>query len=186
MIKYNAEAPEFVYARVEQRKAQQLINFTEKFWKQIEPALPLEYAFLDDELARQYDKETRASHLFDAFALITMFISCLGLFGLATYSAERSVKEIGIRKVLGASVYEIVGLLTGDFVVLVLVALIIAAPLAAWVMHRWLEQYACRVSLSGWMFAVAGGMAVGATLITVGWQAVRAAGVNPSDTLRSE
>jgi putative ABC transport system permease protein len=186
VIKYNAEAPEFVYARVEQRKAQQLINFTEKFWKQIEPALPLEYAFLDDELARQYDKETRASHLFDAFAVITMFISCLGLFGLATYSAERRVKEIGIRKVLGAGTTRLASLLSREFIILVVIAIVIAIPIVWIGMTRLLNYFAYRISLQWWVFLATSVVAVSIAVITVSFQTIRAAVANPVKSLRTE
>jgi len=186
VIKYNPEEPGFVYARVEQRKAQQLINFTEKFWKQIEPALPLEYAFVDDQLARQYDKETRASHLFDAFALITMFISCLGLFGLATYSAERRIKEIGIRKVLGAGTTRLAGLLSREFIILVLIAIAIAVPVVWIGMTKLLNYFAYRVSLQWWVFFTTAAIAVLIAVITVSFQTIRAAVANPVKSLRTE
>lgn len=186
VIKYNTEQPAFLYARIEQRKAQQLINFTDKFWKQIEPALPLEYAFLDDQLAKHYDNETRASHLFDAFALITMFISCLGLFGLATYSAERRIKEIGIRKVLGAGTARLAGLLSREFIILVLLAIVIAIPIVWMGMTKLLNYFAYRISLQWWVFFVTAAIAVLIALITVSFQTIRAAITNPVKSLRTE
>jgi len=186
VIKCNAREADFVYARIEQSKAQQLIYFTEKFWKQIEPALPLEYAFVDDQMAKLYDKETRASHLFDAFALITMFISCLGLFGLATYSAERRVKEIGIRKVLGAGTARLASLLSKEFIILVIIAIVIAIPIVWMGMTKLLNYFAYRISLQWWVFFVTAAIAVLIAVITISFQTIRAAIANPVKSLRTE
>ena len=120
------------------------------------------------------------------FAGLTIFISCLGLFGLASYMAESRIREIGIRKVLGASVAGIAGLMTGDFVKLVLIAVVFASPVAWYAMSRWLETFDYRIHIGAWMFFAAGGFAVLIALVTVGYQAVRAAMSNPVASLRSE
>jgi len=146
----------------------------------------MEYSFLDDQLARQYDKETRASYLFDAFSLITLFISCLGLFGLAAYSAERRTKEIGIRKVLGADIGQLASLLSKEFVLLVLIAIVVAVPVVWLGMDRLLNYFAYRISLDWWVFVLTCALAVLAAIVTVSFQAIKAAIANPVKSLRTE
>ena len=119
-------------------------------------------------------------------SLAAIFIACMGLFGLATYAAEQRVKEIGIRKVLGASVAGITGLLTKDFLKLVVVAIVLASPLAWWAMNKWLQDFAYRIDIQWWMFAAAGAMAVAVAFLTVSFQSVKAALENPVKSLRSE
>src|SRR5690606_41472071 len=130
--------------------------------------------------------ENRMSRLIGLATGITIFISCLGLFGLATLTAFQRSKEIGIRKVLGASVSGIVSMLSRDFVKLVCIALVIASPIAWWAMNQWLDNFAYRIEIQWWVFALAGSVAVGIALLTVSWQAVRAALKNPVDSLRDE
>jgi len=186
ILEYNPDETSVVYARIQQKDAQKAIASAQSIWKKYESTLPLEYAFLDANFAKQYDKETRASKLFDAFALITLLISCLGLFGLATHSAERRVKEIGIRKVLGADIRHITLLLTKEFVVLVLLAIIVAVPVV-WVgMDKLLDYFIYRISLQWWVFLVACAGAVFIALLTVGVQAVKAGVANPVKSLRTE
>lgn len=186
ILRFSNESPVFIYARIGQKDAQKLIAFAENFWKKVEPVLPLEYAFVDDQLARQYDKETRAARLFDAFALITMFISCLGLFGLATHAAERRIKEIGIRKVLGADVPGLSMLMAREFVILVSIAIVLAVPVVWICMDRLLNFYAYRIQLSWWVFAVVCLASAVVAIGTVSFQAVRAALVSPVRSLRTE
>jgi ABC-type antimicrobial peptide transport system permease subunit len=130
--------------------------------------------------------EMLISKLSRVFAALAIIISCLGLFGLATYTAERRTKEIGIRKVLGASVSGIAGLLSKDFMKLVLIASIIAFPIAWWAMHNWLQSYSYRIEISWWIFIAAGAVAVLIALITISFQAIRAAVANPVKSLRTE
>jgi len=146
----------------------------------------MEYHFLDDQIALQYDKENRAKRLFDAFTFITLLISCLGLFGLATHNAERRVKEIGIRKVLGATVSHITALLSKDFLLLLLISIIIAIPIVYMGMSKLLQQFAYRISLQWWVFCLGCLAAIAVAMITVGIQTVRAAKLNPVKNLRSE
>jgi len=155
-------------------------------WKNLFPDHPLEYQFLDDHFAEVYRADTQVSRIVSVLAGLAIFISCLGLFGLASYAAEKRVKEIGIRKVMGASVNSIVALLSRHFIRLVLLANLLAWPLAWLAMRRWLQDYAYRVSLSGWVFLVAGVAALGIALVTVSILAVRAAMNNPVQSLRSE
>ena len=133
-----------------------------------------------------YKTEARAGTLFNLFAGLAVLISCLGLFGLATYSATQRTKEIGVRKVLGASVSNIAGLLTRDFVKLVLLACVLALPLGWWAAQKWLSDFAYRIELQWWMFAVVGISALAIAVMTVSFQSVRAALANPVESLRSE
>jgi ABC-type antimicrobial peptide transport system, permease component len=158
----------------------------EKAWKAAAPNQPFTYFFLDEYFNRQYRSEEQFGRLFLNFAILAIFISCLGLFGLASYSTSQRVKEIGIRKVLGASVSGIVQMLSSDFVRLVVIAIFVALPAAWWFMHRWLNDFAYHVSVEWWVFAVAALTAVAIALATVSWQAFRAAGANPVDSLRDE
>ncbi len=158
----------------------------ERVAKELNPAYPFTYHFLDEEFEKLYRSETMANTLINCFGLLAILISCLGLFGLATFTAEQRTKEIGVRKVLGASVASIVDLLSKDFVKLVLIAIIIASPIAWYVMNAWLADFAYKIDIAWWYFALAGGLAVGIALLTVSFQSVRAALANPVDSLRSE
>ena len=164
----------------------QLLGKIESIWHKDLPETPFEYAFLDAEIQKQYDTEVTLSRIINSFTLMAILISCLGLFGLATFSAEQRNKEIGIRKVLGASVSGIVQLLSKDFLKLVLVAIVIATPIAWWAMNKWLQGFAYRINISWWMFAIAGVVAIFIALFTVGFQAIKAAVSNPVKSLRTE
>ncbi len=155
-------------------------------WKRFDAVYPFDYAFMDDSFDKMYRKELRTSQLFKGFGLIAMLISCLGLFGLSAFTVEQRNKEIGIRKVLGASVQGITGLLAKDFLKLVLVAIFIATPFAYFFMQNWLADFAYRIDIQWWMFAVAGLVAVIVAFLTVGLQSIRAALANPVESLRSE
>ena len=155
-------------------------------WKRNLPSVPFEYSFLDDEVQKQYETEIVLSQIINSFTLVAILISCLGLFGLAAFSAEQRNKEIGIRKVLGASVTGIVRLLSKDFLILVIVSFAIATPIAWYGMSKWLQAFAYRVTLSWWMFALSGLIAVAIALITVSSQAIKAAIANPVKSLKAE
>ncbi len=159
---------------------------TESVMKADNPGYPFEYRFLDDDFNQFFATETLISKLASVFAMLAIFISCLGLFGLAAYTAERRTKEIGIRKVLGASVQGLAGLLSKEFVQLVALSCIMAFPIAWWAMHSWLQNYEYRTAIHWWVFATAGVMALVIALITVSFQAVRTALMNPTKSLRSE
>lgn len=158
----------------------------EQKWKTLIPGRPMSYYFLDEFYDRQYRNEQRFEKLFLDFAILAIFISCLGLLGLASYSTMQRTKEIGIRKVLGASVSNIVNLLSVDFLKLVLLAFVIAMPIAWVFMHRWLSDFAYRTNIHWWIFALSGMLAVVIALLTVSFQAIKAAITNPVKSLRSE
>jgi putative ABC transport system permease protein len=158
----------------------------EAIFRKYNPEYPFDAKFVDEEYARKFENEQRQGTLAGLFAGLTIFISCLGLFGLATYMAENRIKEIGIRKVLGASVTGITTLLSKDFVKLVIISFLIAAPLAWWGMYTWLQNYTYRVSIEWWVFALAGFSSVMIALLTVSYQSIRAAVANPVKSLRAE
>ncbi len=147
---------------------------------------PFDYSFMDDDFNKLYQSDQRTGSLFISFALFAIFIACLGLFGLVTYAAEQRTKEIGIRKVLGATAGHIVGLLSADFLKLVILAAVIACPIAWWGMHKWLQDFAYRTVIGWWIFLLAGSLAVLITVITVSFRAIKAAMANPIDSLRTE
>ncbi len=158
----------------------------EPVFRKYNPASPFDYKFVDAEYARKFSDEERISQLASVFAVLAVFISCLGIFGLASFMAEQRTKEIGVRKVLGASVLNLWGLLSKDFVVLVAIAFGIATPLAYYLLSNWLQKYEYRTEISWWIFAVSGAGALAITLLTVSFQSVKAALMNPVNSLRSE
>jgi ABC-type antimicrobial peptide transport system permease subunit len=157
----------------------------EGVFKKYNPDYPFEYNFVDQEYARKFGDEQRLGTLASLFAGLTIFISCLGLFGLATYMAHNRIKEIGVRKVLGASVTSVTTLLSKDFLILVMIAFVLAIPMAWWAMHTWLQSYAYRVPISIWVFVVAAFVTVFISLATVSFQAIKAALTNPVKSLRA-
>jgi ABC-type antimicrobial peptide transport system permease subunit len=144
------------------------------------------YSFLDDEYQRRFSSEQRVAKLVAIFSIVAIFISCLGILGLSTYMAIQRKKEIGIRKVLGASIHSIWQLLSKQFMVLVLVSLVIAIPLGYYFSSQWLMSYSYRININFWVFALAGGITLGITLLTVSFQAIKAAIANPVNSLRTE
>ena len=164
----------------------QNLKKAEAIFKKYNPEYPFDAKFVDEAYAQKFENEKRQGTLAGLFAGLTIFISCLGLFGLATYMAENRVKEIGIRKILGASLTGITTLLSKDFVKLVIIAFLIAAPLAWWAMHAWLQNYTYRVGIEWWVFALAGLLSVVIALLTVSYQSIKAAIANPVKNLRTE
>ena len=175
-----------MYVKTTGKDASKAIAAVQKVWKSYNPDFPFEYSFLDEEFNKMYSDDQRTGVLFNVFAAIAILISCLGLFGLATYTAQVKIKEIGIRKVLGASVASITNLLAKDFVLLVLIAFVIASPIAWIGMNKWLQNYAYRIDISWWIFFVTGVLAVVIAIITVSVQAIKAALTNPVKSLRTE
>lgn len=163
-----------------------VIGNIEKNWKTVFPAEPFSYSFLDESIANMYADDLRTEWLTNVAMAITVFISCLGLLGLAIFSTERRTSEIGIRKVFGATVSGIMVMLCKEIVLLIVLALLIATPLAWYFMHEWLQGFAYRTPLSGWIFLAAGAAAIGIALLTVGFQAMKAARANPVKSLRTE
>jgi len=164
----------------------EVIRTLEQTTRRLNPNYPFNYHFLDEDYENLYRSELLVNAVVNYFGVLAILISCLGLFGLATFTAERRTKEIGVRKVLGASVASIVALLSKDFLKLVFVALVIAAPLAWYALHRWLQNFAYKIELQWWMFLLAGGLAVLIALLTVSFQSIKAALTDPIKSLRSE
>jgi ABC-type antimicrobial peptide transport system permease subunit len=158
----------------------------EPIFKRYNPGSAFEYNFVDEQYAKKFDDERRIGSLASVFAVLAIFISCLGLFGLASFVAEQRTKEIGVRKVLGASLYHVWRMLSKDFVVLVVISCLIAVPIAYIFLHQWLQQYEYRTPLSWWIFASASVGALVITLLTVSYQALRAGLLNPVKSLRTE
>jgi putative ABC transport system permease protein len=157
-----------------------------KLWRQFYPNKLLEIKWVDDMLAAQYKTESRLQQLFSFFSGLSMFLAALGVLGLIIQATAQRKKEIGIRKVLGASVTSIVRLFSIDFVKLVLIAVLIASPVAWWLMNKWLLDFAYRIHISGWVFIIAGAIAVIIALLTISIQAIKAAMANPIKSLRTE
>lgn len=158
----------------------------EAVFKKHDPSAPFDYKFQDDDYARLFNDEERIGKIATVFAALTIFISCLGIFGLAAFAASQRNKEIGIRKVLGATVFNVWKLLSRDFVVLVIISVLLAMPLAYYYINQWLQQYSYRIDISWWVFAVSGAGALAITLLTVSYQSFKAALMNPVNSLRSE
>jgi len=163
-----------------------VLNKVEAAWKRLNPAVPFNYSFIDKDFQANYEKDQRSSSIVGYFTIVTILIACLGLFGLSVFSAEQRTREIGIRKVLGASVSNITLLLSRDFLGLVCIAILISTPLAWFAMHRWLESFAYQVDIGWWLFPLSGLLAIAIAWLTVSFQAVRTAFTNPVTALRSE
>jgi ABC-type antimicrobial peptide transport system permease subunit len=175
-----------IMVRTEPGKTKEALTSLETVCKDINPNYPFVFQFLDVEYDKLYRNEQVTAKLSNVFALVAILISCLGLLGLVMFSAEQRIKEIGIRKVLGATVTNIVRLLSKDFLALVVVSFVIAAPVAGYFMNEWLQGFAFKISLSWWIFALAGGGALLIALLTIGVQAIQSAIVNPVKSLRAE
>lgn len=168
------------------RNRQDGIAHLEKVWKEFVPARPFEYNFLDERYRQLYEAEQKQSKLFSIFSGLAIFIACLGLFGLATFNTLQRVKEIGIRKVLGASVPSILTLLSKEIVILIIISNVMAWPIAGYFMNQWLDSFAYHIVVNWLVYVMAGLSAVAIALLTVSTQTIKAAMANPSDTLRYE
>ena len=172
--------------KINGNKPKEAIAFIQSVWQKNCPDVPFEYQFLDEHFEELYRADSQISTIVGSLAILAIIISCLGLFGLASYSAERRIKEVGIRKVLGASLDNIVLMLSRDFLKYVLIAVIIAWPLSWIAIHKWLQDYAYRINISWWVFVMAGILAMLIALVTVSFQAIKAALANPVKSLRTE
>jgi putative ABC transport system permease protein len=186
MITLGKQYTSNLLARLDTRDLAYTLGQVSDQWKQVEPNHPLEYYFLDEQFDELYKSEIQFKDLSGVFSGIAVLIACLGLYGFIAFSVQQRIKEIGIRKVMGAPVAGIVMLLSSDFLKLIGIAFVVATPIAWLLMHHWLEDFAYRIDLDWWMFAVAGLAAVGIALITVSFQAIKAALMNPVESLRSE
>jgi putative ABC transport system permease protein len=175
-----------VVARIRLENIPATIAFLQEKWQAFESGYPFRYNFLDEDFGRLFRNEERQSKIFGYFTILAIFIACLGLFGLASFIAEQRTKEIGVRKVLGASVQQIILLLSKDFTKLVTIAFAIAAPVAYFAMNKWLQDFAYRTDLSPAIFALAGVLALLIAWLTVSYQAIKAALTNPVEALRYE
>ena len=175
-----------ILVRTRAAQTHEAIAGLQKLCKELNPKFPFTYQFSDLEFARLYKSETVIGQLSNYFAFLAIFISCLGLFGLATFTAAQRTKEIGVRKVLGASTPAIAAQLSGDFLKIVVIAILLAFPLSWFIMHKWLEQFVYKTDLAWWVFALAGAVTLGIALLTVSYQSIKAALANPVKSLRME
>ena len=188
MIKYNADnrALSHVIVSTGSKNYKALLGKVQSVWHANFPEVPLEYVFLDDEVQKQYEADITIARIINSFAVMAVLISCLGLFGLSAFNAEQRKKEVSIRKILGANVFGLTTLLSRDFLKLVLVAIVIATPVAYWAMDNWLQAFVYRVPITWWMIAIAALLAILIALFTVSFQAIKAAMSNPVRSLRAE
>jgi putative ABC transport system permease protein len=162
------------------------IAYINGVWNKFSPGYPLDYKFMDETYGAMYKAESKLSDLLWIFTIMAIIVGCMGLFGLAAFSAEQRTKELGIRKVLGANAFDIVGLLSKNFLFLVVIASFIAFPIAWWAMNNWLEDFPYRINISWWVFGIAITAALTIALLTVSFQAIKAALANPVKSLRTE
>ena len=185
-LPFEAYASRYLSLKIKSENLPQTISELEKIWTRLAPHRPFMYSFLDDDFNRQYRSDFIFRKLFTTFSCLAILIACLGLLGLATYTAEQRTKEIGIRKVLGADVQTIVLLLSNDFIKLVVVAIIIATPVSWYAMNIWLDGFAYKMEIQAWMFVLAGVIALSIAVVTISYQSIKSALVNPVNSLRSE
>lgn len=188
MMQYDPQNPSLanVIVRTESEDYASLLAKIEKIWSAKVPSTPFEYVFLEDEVQKQYETESTLSGIINAFTMIAILISCLGLLGLTIFSTEQRKKEFGIRKVIGASVSDIVALISKDFMYLILISFVIAVPVVWWAMSEWLKDFAYQIEMRWWMFALAGLITGSFALLTICLQAVKSAVANPVQSLKSE
>lgn len=185
-LPFEAYASRYMSLKLKTENLPATLAEIESVWKELAPHRPFIYSFLDADFNKQYESDFRFRQIFTTFSVLAILIACLGLLGLATYTAEQRTKEIGIRKVLGANIGSIVGLLSRDFIKLVLIAIVLATPVAWYGMNKWLEGFAYQVPVHWWVFLIAGVLAVIVALVTISFQAVKAAMMNPVKSLKSE
>jgi putative ABC transport system permease protein len=172
--------------RISTRDIPGLLNEIKGRWKSMVSTQPFSYAFLDEEFNKQYSTDLRMGKIFFIFSILAILIACLGLFGLVTFAAEQRIKEIGIRKVLGAKITDIFELLSKDFVKLLLLSICVASPIAWWAMNKWLQDFAYRINIGWWMFVAVGFICLLIALVTISFQAIKAAVANPVKSLKTE
>ena len=176
----------YITLKIKSGNTGKILEAIENKWNAYQSDIPFEYSFLDEDLNTAYIEDQRQANLFGVFSFLTIFIACMGLLGLISFIAQQKTKEIGIRKVLGASIIELVQLLAIDFVKLIFIALLIATPFAWFYMNKWLQDFAYKIEFPWWVFIVSGVMALAIAMITMGFQAIKAAITNPVKCLRTE
>jgi len=172
--------------KIKTQDASGLLESMKTQWKSFGVEEPFSYAFMDDLVNQTYQAEQKTGLVLSIFGMLTIFIACLGLFGLATFTAEQRIKEIGVRKVLGANITQIIGLLSKDFLKLVLIACVFAFPIAWYAMHKWLQSFAYKIEISWWIFVLAACLSMFIAFLTVGYQSLKAALMNPVKSLKTE
>jgi putative ABC transport system permease protein len=185
-IRYDPFRANYLLVKVQPNQMTQTLQFLESNIRSISPESVFSYTFLDEKMKLLYGAEDQLSRVFKAFALFVIFIACLGLFGLSAYSAQLRTREVGIRKVLGASVSNLAVLLLKDFIILVLAGIVFAWPFAWWAMSHWLNGFAYRIPIDGWVFTLSGILSLAGALATVSYQAIKAAMLNPVISLKQE
>ena len=186
LVLFNEEWTSTMLVKISGAAIPATMAFLESKWKELIPYRPFEYHFLDEDYDKLYSAELRLGKVLNIFTAIAILLACLGLFGLSAYAIQQRTKEIGIRKVLGATVPNIITLLSKDFVWLIIISMLIAFPVAAWLMYKWLQDFVYRISIAWWMFAIAGAIALLIAICTISFQAVKAAVANPVKNLRTE
>src|SRR5258708_1221358 len=185
-LPFEAYASRYLTLKIKSENISETIQEVKAIWSRLAPHRPFLYSFVDEDFNRQYHTDFIFRKLFTTFSCLAIFIACLGLLGLATYTAEQRTKEIGIRKVLGADMRNIILLLSNDFIKLVLVSILIATPISWYTMNQWLEGFAYRMEIHPWIFILAGLIALSIAVFTISYQSVKAALMNPVSSLKSE
>lgn len=186
LVMHLANSPSIVSVKIKTDDVKSTLAQITATWKNFSPNQPIRYTFMDERFANMYADVQRMGHIFNSFAILAICIACLGLFALAAFMAEQRSREIGIRKVLGASIASITSLLSMNFIKLVFIAIVIASPIAWWAMTKWLQDFTYRISISWWMFVMAGVVAIVIALVTVSYQSIKAALMNPVKSLKAE
>jgi len=175
-----------IYIKLSGTDTKQTLSFIENKWKEVFPGQPFAYTYLSERFNRQFEADEKRGLIFTIFTILAIFIACLGLFGLASYMVEQRTKEIGIRKVFGANGNTILGLISKDFLMLILIGIVIAVPVSYYFMHNWLENYVYRMKIGVPIFIVAGLLTIVITFITISYKAYQAAIMNPASALKTE
>ncbi len=186
ILKLDNRLPRYFITNIQKDNVKGTLSDIQEAWNKINPDIPFTYSFLDQDFQKNYEREERTSSIIVAFTIVAIFIACLGLFGLASFTAEQRKKEVGVRKVLGASVTSVTALLSKDFLKLVVLAILISGPIAWFLGNRWLEDFAYHIDMSWWTFLLAGVVAILIALITISFQSIKAALSNPVNSLRNE
>jgi putative ABC transport system permease protein len=186
LISFYSDRPDYMIVNASSDNYNSLIADIGSVWKKTIPGVPFGYSFMDQDLQSLYAEENTLKKISNSFTVLAILISCLGLFGLAMFTAQQRIKEIGVRKVLGASVTGIVSMLSKDFLKLVFISIVVGSPIAWWLMDKWLQDFAYKIPISWWIFVLAGIVALVIALITVSFQAIKAAVANPVKSLRTE
>jgi len=176
----------YTLMKIDTHNIPETVQYIKKTWNTFTEQQPFEFSFLDDDFGKLYRADEQTGKMFGVFAALAILIACLGLFGLISFSTEQRVKEIGVRKVLGASVPQIMFLLSKEVFVLIIIAIIIASPIAFHFMSLWLQNFAYRINIGWWIFLSAGGLGLAVALLTVSYQSIKAALSNPVESLRYE